>query len=139
MHVPADEIRRIREALAVAAGCSISPHEFGARLGIPADSIGTIERDGASGPLAVALRYLSQGLPGFRGELTEWSYQATFHEGWPTLLMRYWWPRFTAPIARGNGPATIGFVKWIDEPGDCEAATLKAACEAFKLRMPELP
>jgi hypothetical protein len=104
---------------------------------IPADSFGVdiMESEGASGPLAVALRYLSQGLPGFRGDLFEWSYQATFHERWPTLLMRYWWPRFTAPIARGYGPARIDFVRWIDEPGDCEAMILKAACETFRLRL----
>jgi len=57
--------------------------------------------------------------------------------------MRYWWPHFTTGgrasrrRSRGYRPATIAFVRWIDEPGDCEAATLKAACKVFKLGMPD--
>ena len=37
------------------------------------------ENEGASRPEAVALSNLSQGLPGFRGDLPEWSYQQAFH------------------------------------------------------------
>jgi hypothetical protein len=35
--------------------------------------------EGASGPEAVAFSYLSQGLPGFRDDLPEWSYLQAFH------------------------------------------------------------
>lgn len=139
MHMPGDEIRQIREGLAQAIGRPLCAHEFGARLGLPADSfaVSMMESEGATGPLALALRYLSQGLPGFRGDLPEWSYESTFHERWPTALVRYWWPRFMAPIERRHLPARMGFISWIDDPRDRKEATLKAACEAFRLRIPE--
>jgi uncharacterized protein (DUF433 family) len=116
-----DYLSLVHDALNEASGRQLSAEEFAA--------IATSE---------MAARYLAQGLPGFRGDLPEWSYQATFHERWPTVLVRHWLPRFRASVERTFGPAHIGFVTWIDDPGDQAAAILKAACEAFILRMPRL-
>jgi hypothetical protein len=66
-----------------------------------------------SGPAAVALSYLSQGLPGFRGNLPEW---------------------FVATIGQSGGHGVIDHVIWIDAPGDHAEKTLAAAREAFRLR-----
>ena len=68
---------------------------FAARFGIPTNS----ELEGVNGPGALALRYLSQGLPGFRGSLSEWSFQRPFdHDKPDKVLCRLWWPRFAAQI-----------------------------------------
>ena len=95
------------------------------------DASGTPGRDATSGPLAPRpppcrpQSYLSQGLPGFRGDLPEWSYQQVFH--------RYWWPRFIARIGERAGHSVIETVTWVDEPGDHADRVLVAAREAFML------
>jgi hypothetical protein len=73
------------------------------------------------GPEAVALSYLSQGLPGFRGDIPEWSYQQAFHAKAVRglqILPRYWWPRFVARIGQHGGHGCIETVSWVDEPCD---------------------
>ena len=62
-----------------------------------------------------------RGLPGFRGDLPEWSYQQAFHaKGTRRLqiLTRYWWPRLVATIGQSGGHGAIDHVTWIDAPGD---------------------
>jgi len=114
------DLRLVHNALSEAAGREIPEEEFAA--------LATPER---------AAEYLSQGLPEFRGDLPEYSYQATFHERWPTLVTRYWWPRFVAPIERGHGPARFGFITWTDDPGDQRDAIIAQACERFRVKPPE--
>ena len=77
----ATEVRRLREALSEAMGREVSQLDLGLMLGLNLASVEVTkwEEEGASGPEAVALSYLSQGLPGFRGDLPEWSYQQSFH------------------------------------------------------------
>jgi hypothetical protein len=69
------------EALGQAMGREVSQLDLRVVLGLNLASVevGKWEDEGASGPEAVALSYLSQGLPGFRGDLPEWSYQQAFH------------------------------------------------------------
>jgi hypothetical protein len=100
-----------------------------ARFTIPVDS----EREGVDGYSALALRYLTQGLPGFRGNLSEWSYQRMVqHE----TLWRLWWPRFVGEIIYAHGRSQLGRIIWIDDPADWRESIIKAACEAFILQMP---
>ena len=83
------------------------------------------------------MRYLSQGLPGFRGSLSEWSYQRSYHHDTPDkVLCQLWWPRFVAEIIYAGGRTQLGRVFWVDDPEDRREATIKAACEAFILQMP---
>jgi hypothetical protein len=79
--VNGSEVRRIREALGQAMGRDVSQLDLGLMLGLNLASleVGKWEDEGASGPEAVALSYLSQGLPGFRGDIPEWSFQQAFH------------------------------------------------------------
>ena len=122
-------MRRIRQAFNAATAMPIDEATFAARFGIPTNS----ELDGVNGPGALALRYLSQGLPGFRGSLSEWSFQRAFNHDKPDkVLCRLWWPRF---VAR-HGRAQLGRVFWIDDPEDRRPALIKAACETFILQMP---
>ena len=65
-------VRRIRQAFNAATAMPIDEATFAARFGIPTNS----EIEGVNGGGARALRYLSQGLPGFRGNLSEWSFNA---------------------------------------------------------------
>jgi hypothetical protein len=132
-------VKRIREALGQAMGREVSQLDLGVMLGLNLASLEVTkwEEEGASGPEAVALSYLSQGLPGFRGDLPEWSYQQAFHaRGLRGLqiLTRYWWPRFVAAIGESRGHGVIDRVMWIDAPGDYAEKTLSAAREAFRLR-----
>jgi hypothetical protein len=134
-----NEVRRIREALGQAMGKEVSQLDLGVMLGLNLASVevGKWEAEDASGPEAVALSYLSQGLPGFRGDLPEWSYQQAFHaKGLRGLqiLTRYWWPRFVAKIGERAGHGVIETVNWIDAPGECAETSLAAAREAFRLR-----
>jgi hypothetical protein len=133
------EVRRIREALGQALGREVSQLDFGVMLGLNLASVavGMWEDEGPSGPEAVALSYLSQGLLGFRGDLPEWSYQQAFHAKGVRglqILTRYWWPRFVARIGERAGHSIIETVTWLDEPGDHAEETLAAAREAFRLR-----
>ena len=77
----ATEVRRLREALSEAMSREVSQLDLGLMLGLNLASVEVTkwEEEGASGPEAVALSYLSQGLPGFRGDLPEWCYQQSFH------------------------------------------------------------
>jgi hypothetical protein len=82
-------------------GREVSQLDLGLMLGLNLASVEVTkwEDEGASGPEAVALSYLSQGLPGFRGDLPEWSYQQTFHAKGTRglqILTRYWWPSLVA-------------------------------------------
>jgi hypothetical protein len=103
-------------------------------MGLPGDA----EPHGAEASGETALRYLSQGLPGLRGELTEWSFQATFHERTTPdeILCRLWWPRFVAEVSKPHGRTVITRVRWIDDPVTSErrVETLTKACEVFMLR-----
>ena len=126
-------MRRIRQAFNAATAMSIDEATFAARVGIPANS----ELEGVNGPGALALRYLSQGLPGFRGNLSEWSFQRPFdHDKPDKVLCRLWWPRFVAQITDAHGRAQLGRVFWIDDPEDRREAIIKAACETFILQLP---
>jgi hypothetical protein len=126
-------VRRIRQAFNAATAMPINEATFAARFGIPTNS----ELDGVNGPGALALRYLSQGLPGFRVSLSEWSFQRASHHDKPDkVLCRLWWPRFVAQITDARGRAQLGRVFWIDDPEDRRAAIIKAACEMFILQMP---
>jgi hypothetical protein len=81
-----DRVKRIREAYSEATGAPVGPEEFAAAFDLPAAG----ERDGVSGAAALALRYLSQGLPGFRGKLSEWSFQGLIgHHGPHEVLCRF--------------------------------------------------
>jgi hypothetical protein len=109
-------------------------------LGLSVDNAARLvrkwEEEEPSGPAAIALRYLSQGLPGYRGELREWSYQHEFHASAARglqVLHRQWWPRFVARVEGGIGRAELKDVQWIDEPGGRAGDTIKVACEAFRL------
>ena len=120
-------------------GREVSQLDLGVMLGLNLASVeaGKWEDEGASGPEAVALSYLSQGLPGFRGNLPEWSYQQAFHAKGVRglqILTRYWWPRFVARIGERAGHSVIETVTWVDGPGDHAEETLAAAREAFRLR-----
>ena len=84
MTLSGDALRRIREAFSEATAMPIDEATFAARFGLPANS----ERDGVNGPGALGLRYLSQGLPGFRGSLPEWSYQRSYHHDKPDKVLR---------------------------------------------------
>jgi hypothetical protein len=133
MTLSGDALRRIREAFREAAATTIDRGEVAARFGIPPDS----ERDDPSGPGALALRYLSQGLPGFCGNLSGWSYKRTVYRDNPDIVLcRLWWPRFVAELIDTHGRPQLGRVHWIDDPSDRRLAILNAACEAFILRMP---
>jgi hypothetical protein len=65
------EVRRIHEALGQAMGREVLQLDLGVMLGLNLASVevGKWETEGARGPEAVALSYLSQGLPGFRGDI----------------------------------------------------------------------
>jgi hypothetical protein len=132
-----DNVTRIREAYQLATGEQLSAKEFASLHHLPADA----EQNGAEGAAETTLRYLSQGLPGFRGDLTEWSFQATFHERTTPhkILCRLWWPRFVAEISKLHGRTVITRVHWIDDPVTSErrVETLTKACEVFMLRLPE--
>jgi hypothetical protein len=54
---------------------------------------------------------VSQGLPGFRRNLSRWSYQRTFHNDKPDeVLCRLWWPRFVAELLDSHGRSQLGRV-----------------------------
>jgi hypothetical protein len=104
MQVAGGSIRRIREAYSEAIGAPVWPEDFAAALALPADC----ERDGVSGSAALALRYLSQGLPDFRGALPEFCFQGLVgHHGPHKVLCRFWWPRFAAEIKWGHATTSI--------------------------------
>lgn len=132
-----ESVTRIREAYAQASGEDLTAQEFATRMGLPAEA----EAHGAEGAAETALRYLSQGLPGFRGDLTEWSFQAMFFErNTPSnVLCRLWWPRFVAELTKTLGRTVISRVHWIDDPVTSErrVEVLTKACEVFMLRLPE--
>jgi hypothetical protein len=109
-----------------------APEEFAAAFDLPA------EVEVVSGAAALALRYLSQGLPGFRGTLSEWSFQGLVgHRGPHQVPCRFWWPRFAAEIEWGHATqGVIGHVHWIDDPGDLRTAILAQACKTFILQPP---
>lgn len=132
MTLSADSVRRIREAYVQAVRGSVSPAQFAAALGLPADA----EQTGVAGASAIALRYFSQGLPGFRGDLPEWSYQRTLHHDTPDqVLCRLWWPRFVAELTnRAHIGTQIARVHWIDDPGERREAILATAREVFLLK-----
>lgn len=132
MTLSAESVRRIREAYVQAVHGSVSPAQFAAMFDLPPEA----ERDGVTGAAATALRYLSQGLPGFRGNLSEWSYQQSFYSDAPDqVLCRLWWPRFVAELVNpAHAPRqTIERVHWTDDPGEQREAILEAACAAFPL------
>jgi hypothetical protein len=117
------EVRRIHEALGQAMGREVLQLDLGVMLGLNLASVevGKWETEGARGPEAVALSYLSQGLPGCRGDIPEWSYQQAFHAKAVRglqILTRYWWPRFVARIGQHGGHGCIETVSWVDEPCD---------------------
>ena len=128
----ATEVRRLREALSEAMGRDVSQLDLGLMLGLNLASVEVTkwEEEGASGPEAVALSYLSQGLPGFRGDLPEWSYQQSFHARGTRGLQI---PRATR-IGQRAGHGVLDEVFWIDEPGDRAESIIAAAREAFMLR-----
>lgn len=139
-----DDVKRIRDALGEARGRRVSQGEFAAIIGLAGANAGDHVRGfedesrPISGPVATALRYLSQGLPGFRGDLPEYSFQAVYqHAGTPRhaqVISRYWWPRFVAPIVKNaRGFGVLGDVQWIDEPGDQADWVLERCREAFML------
>ena len=100
MALSGDAVRRIREAFNEATGTPLEADAFAERFGLPANS----ERDGLTGPGALALRYLSQGLPGFRGNLSEWSYQRTFYEDKPDQSPM---PAVVAAVCGRAAPACV--------------------------------
>jgi hypothetical protein len=109
------EVRRIHEALGQAIGREVLQLDLGVMLGLNLASVevGKWETEGASGPEAVAPSYLSQGLPGFRGDIPEWSYQQAFHAKAVRglqILTPYWWLIMTRPVpwpsALGPSPST---------------------------------
>jgi hypothetical protein len=137
---PAD-IRRIRSALSEASGRDWTLGDLALQLGTSPDVIRRWE-DGSEivpGLAEVALKYLSKGLPGFRGDLPEWSYQAEFHHrGLPEhadIITRYWWPRFAAPVVDRLKPggAKLGQITWFDDPCDQRESVLGRCREAFAL------
>ena len=134
MTLTGESIARIREAYWEATGAPISAPEFAARFDLPIHA----ERDGVTGAAAIMLRYLSQGLPGFRGGLREWSYQTLVGDGdrVHNVMCRLWWPRFTAEVvSRAHETrATMECVHWIDDPGERRDAVLDTACEMFLLK-----
>src|SRR3954451_22159479 len=104
------DVKAIRNALSEATGRRVSQYDLGIILGLSVDNAARLvrkwEEEEASGPAAMALRYLSQGLPGYRGELREWSYQHEFHASAARglqVLHRQWWPRFVARVEGGTG------------------------------------
>jgi hypothetical protein len=96
------------------------------------------EDEGASGPEAVALSYLSQGLPGFRGDLP--GVVLPTEPFTPRECAACKSSRATgglgslARISERAGHGVLDEVFWIDEPGDRAERTLAAAREAFMLR-----
>jgi hypothetical protein len=130
----AESVKRIREAYSKATGVPVSPEHFAAAFDLPAGA----ESDGVSGAAALALRYLSQGLPGFRGKLNEWSFPGMVgHRGPHQVLCRFWWPRFNAEIRFSHATSIISHVHWIDDPGERRTAILVQACQVFRLALPE--
>jgi hypothetical protein len=130
----AESVKRIREAYGEAIGAPVTPEDFAAAFDLPAAG----ERDGVTGAAALALRYVSQGLPGFRGKLNEWSFQGLVgHHGPHQVLCRFWWPRFVAEIEFGHATSLISHVHWIDDPGDLRIPILIKACTTFRLALPE--
>lgn len=134
MNLSADSVKRVREAYSEATGAPVSPEAFAAAFNLPPSG----EQDGVSGAAALALRYLSQGLPGFRGKLREWSFQGLVgHHGPHQVLCRFWWPRFNAEIGFVRAVSIISHVHWIDDPGGQRIAILREACRMFRLALPE--
>ena len=92
------EVKRVREAM----GREVSQLDLGVMLGLNLASVEVSKREdeGASGPEAVALSYLSQGLLGFRGDLPECRISKPFIAGAansdPVLVAsvrRHDWPK----------------------------------------------
>lgn len=135
-----DEVKKIRYALSEAVGRRMSQHDLAAVLGLTGstgpDTLRSWE-DGSrdvSGPGALALRYLSQGLPGFRGDVPEWSYQREFHHDHANVIVRHWWPRFVVNVKRpSTAPPFLDTPRWIDDPLFRREAIVAACCEAFRL------
>jgi hypothetical protein len=132
-----ENVTRIREAYAQAAGVDLTAAEFASLMDLAADA----ETHGVTGAAETALRYLSQGLPSFRGELTEWSFQATFFDRTSPhkVLCRLWWPRFVAELSKTLGRTVIARVHWVDDPVTSERRVeiLTRACDVFMMRPPE--
>jgi hypothetical protein len=68
--IDGSEVKRIREALGQGMGREVSQLGLGVMLGLNLASLEVTkwEDEAATGPEAVALSYLSLGLPGFRCE-----------------------------------------------------------------------
>lgn len=135
MTLSGESVKRVREAYGEAIGASVTAEAFAAAFVLPP----WCEQDGVTGTAALALRYLSQGLPGFRGNLPEFCFQGLVgHHGPRKLLCRLWWPRFAAEIEWGQATTSIlGQVHWIDDPGDLRLGIVAQACAAFHLHLPE--
>lgn len=134
MTLSGESVTRIREAYGEATGAPVTPADFAAAFDLPADA----ETAGIAGAAALALRYLSQGLPGFRGKLSEWSFQGLVgHHGPHKVLCRFWWPRFNAEIEFVHAASVISHVHWIDDPSDRRLDILLQACKSFRLALPE--
>lgn len=135
MTLSGESVTRIREAYGEALGAPIEPEAFAATFDLPADA----EAVGVTGAAALALRYLSQGLPGFRGKLPEYCFQGLVgHQGPHKVLCRFWWPRFAAEITWGHATTSIlNHVHWIDDPGDRRIDITIQVCTKYRLQMPE--
>jgi len=139
----ADEARAVRLALSAAMNRQLSQREFGVMLGLaPAGADRTIrnwEKDGPTGPGALALHYMAQGLPGFRDRIPEWSWALIDGNGeTKSVVSRHWWPRFVGTVGTVGprldaAPAYLDVVHWIDEPGEQREAVLQATCRALDL------
>jgi hypothetical protein len=67
------DVKAIGNALSDATGRRVSQYDLGVMLGLSVDNAARLvrkwEEEEPSGPAAIALRYLCQGLPGYRGGL----------------------------------------------------------------------
>jgi hypothetical protein len=122
------DVKSVRRALGLAMGKppagpnSLSQSTFGELLGLsPGNARKSIERwesDGPTGPGAVALTYLGQGLPDeeMKRVLPEFVTGGRMGESGLAhdYVIRLWWPRFVAVVLPAEIPVANDFV-WMAE------------------------
>jgi hypothetical protein len=123
-----DDIRLIRERLGKELGRHLSQRDFGAGMGLvstnAADTMRRWEGLVPSGPGALALSYLRQGLETTLPEFLK----ASDSDGKP-YVVRLHWARFVAQVLDDGW---LGEVEWIDDPGQFGDALGLIYSKAFK-------
>lgn len=130
-----DEVHNIREALGSAIGEKISTRDFGMALGLSPDnasrSVRRWENTGPTGPAAVAMRYLEQGLMTALPEFVMGEGDVDLGD---TYLIRLHFPRF---VARWNKEIkSYTDIHWIDEPNNFGPAHAENIAEKAFLNAP---